>query len=66
MSSSGRRVVRCGEVHLTIRLPDGTLTLTPEWMRYGYPRLPAAQESVRLRGFAWRGCAICAPIWMRF
>ena len=21
-----------GVVHLTIRLPDGTLTLTPEWM----------------------------------
>jgi hypothetical protein len=25
-------VVRCGDVHLTIRLADGTLTLTPEWM----------------------------------
>jgi hypothetical protein len=32
VSSSGRRVVRCGDVHLTIRLADGTLTLTPEWM----------------------------------
>ena len=32
MSSTGRRVVRCGDVHLTIRLADGTLTLTPEWM----------------------------------
>ena len=32
VSSSGPRVVRCGDVHLTIRLADGTLTLTPEWM----------------------------------
>ena len=32
VASNGRRVVFGGDVHLTIRLPDGTLTLTPEWM----------------------------------
>jgi hypothetical protein len=32
VASSGRRVVFGGDVHLTIRLADGTLTLTPEWM----------------------------------
>ena len=32
VASSGRRVVLGGDVHLTIRLDDGTLTLTPEWM----------------------------------
>ncbi|MGC2395631.1 MAG: hypothetical protein WA579_06500 [Rhodomicrobium sp.] len=32
MAPSGRRVVFGGDVHLTIRLADGTLTLTPEWM----------------------------------
>ena len=32
VATSGRRVVFGGDVHLTIRLADGTLTLTPEWM----------------------------------
>jgi hypothetical protein len=32
VTSTGRRVVFGGEAHLTIRLADGTLTLTPEWM----------------------------------
>jgi hypothetical protein len=32
VASTGRRVVYGGEAHLTIRLADGTLTLTPEWM----------------------------------
>ena len=32
VASSSRRVVYNGVVHLTIRLADGTLTLTPEWM----------------------------------
>ena len=32
VGSSSRRVVFGGDVHLTIRLADGTLTLTPEWM----------------------------------
>ena len=32
VASNGRRVVYGGAVHVTIRLPDGTLTLTPEWM----------------------------------
>jgi hypothetical protein len=32
VASSGRRVVFLGDAHLTIRLADGTLTLTPEWM----------------------------------
>jgi hypothetical protein len=32
VASSSRRVVYGGVVHLTIRLADGTLTLTPEWM----------------------------------
>ena len=32
VASSSRRVVYGNVVHLTIRLADGTLTLTPEWM----------------------------------
>jgi len=32
VASNGRRVVFGGEAHLTIRLADDTLTLTPEWM----------------------------------
>jgi len=32
VASTGRRVVFGGDVYLTIRLADGTLTLTPEWM----------------------------------
>ena len=32
VASSSRRVVFGGDVHLTICLADGTLTLTPEWM----------------------------------
>ena len=32
VASSSRRIVYGGVVHLTIRLADGTLTLTPEWM----------------------------------
>ena len=32
VASNGRRVMFGGETHLTIRLADGTLTLTPEWM----------------------------------
>ena len=32
VASSSRRIVYSGVVHLTIRLADGTLTLTPEWM----------------------------------
>jgi hypothetical protein len=31
VASTGRRVVFGGDVYLTIRLADGTLTLTPEW-----------------------------------
>ena len=49
VTSTGRRVVFGGEAHLTIRLADGTLTLTPEWMLR--PQLPAAR-SARLLGFA--------------
>ena len=32
MASTGRRVVQGGVEHITIRLIDGTLTLTPAWM----------------------------------
>src|SRR5208282_1317577 len=32
VASSSRRILYGGVVHLTIRLGDGTLTLTPEWM----------------------------------
>jgi len=32
VASTGRRVVYGGVEHVTIRLTDGTLTLTPAWM----------------------------------
>jgi hypothetical protein len=32
VASTGRRVVQGGVEHTTIRLIDGTLTLTPAWM----------------------------------
>ena len=32
VASTGRRVVHGGVEHITIRLVDGTLTLTPAWM----------------------------------
>ena len=32
MASTGRRVMCGGVEHVTIRLNDGTLTLTPAWM----------------------------------
>jgi len=32
VASTGRRVVQGGVEHITIRLIDGTLTLTPAWM----------------------------------
>jgi len=39
VASTGRRVVHGGVEHITIRLIDGTLTLTPAWMMR-----PAAAE----------------------
>ena len=48
---------------LTIRLTDGTLTLTPAWMM----RPEAAMCAIRLaRAFAWRACATCVLTLMRF
>jgi hypothetical protein len=45
---------------LTIRLTDGTLTLTPASMMRPHP------ESVSARAFAWRVCATCVLTSMRF
>jgi len=63
VASTGRRVVYGGVEHITIRLIDGTMTLTPAWMMR--PEAPHAQ-SVPARVFAWRAYATCVLTSMRF
>jgi hypothetical protein len=48
MASTGRRVVCGGVEHLTIRLTDGTLTLTPAWMMRPEAAICAIRPAPRL------------------